>query len=158
MSHERNDSLGFLIRPFNERPRGADFPVSFYKVDPTMRFIVFYSRNSKFVNKNHIARTRQNGFAKCEGMQIENERAGSGGQLSPSLRDTSDRFRKLKTRLFQALSHGSWRGGIADSTNVRDSQCRHCIPIFIQNRTANVDDSFDLITLLLLISSQLNGG
>src|SRR6266850_3812177 len=109
-----------------------------------MRFIVFYSRNSKSVNKNHIA---------CPSrmvMQMEDERADLGGQLSPSSRDASDRLRKLKTRLFQALSHSSWRGVIADSTNVGDSQCGNCTPIFVQNRIANVDDSFDLVTFFLL--------
>ena len=40
------------------------------------------------------------------------EGADSGRRLTASLRNPADRLRKLSTRLFQALSHRSWRGAI----------------------------------------------
>src|SRR5437016_2221075 len=85
------------------------------------------------------------------------EGADSGRRLTASLRNPADRLRKLSTRLFQALSHRSWRGAIVEPTNVGNRQCSNCIPIFVQNRIANVDNSFDLVTFFLLIASLFNG-
>src|SRR6266550_4666370 len=106
--------------------------VSMFQFTKQARFdnvTVFYSRNSIFVNENHFASVPAS-VSQMVGIQMEDERAGSDGRLSPCVRDAADRLRKLSTRLFQALSHRSWRGAIVESTNVGHRQCSNCIPIF----------------------------
>src|ERR1700694_1992553 len=79
-------------------------------------------------------------------------------QLRALSRDSPDSMGELRTRSFQGLAHNRRGGVVANSADVGNGQRGCRIPMLIQDRISNIDDSLHLVTFLLFIAPLLNRG